>query len=44
MSDDETLSKTQKTVSEFLKGKLSNRDENYYYPVCLYVGEEIAVD
>lgn len=28
---DDSVSKTQKIESEFSKGKLSNRDENYYF-------------
>lgn len=31
--EDESMSKTQKTESEFSKGKLNNRDENYYFSI-----------
>ena len=43
LSGDESLSKTWKIVPEFWKGKQGNRDENDYFHVCLYIGEEIAV-
>lgn len=31
--EDKSMNKTQKTESEFSRGKLSNRDENYYFSI-----------